>query len=294
MKTIPTQHLVAAVAFGALAVVALIFVPDERLAKLVTFAGRVIEDPAGALAALSLLAGAITTLRAAWLRQPPSSLPAARPPVAGPSAPDDDDDDTQPPSDVDGPPTRPRPRRVTTPPSAARVAFDPSERAALNVSTRLLNAWHRETRRRIPRLAALHRAGAIALVSLALLLLAPGCGASALRMHSTAASIASATIGDLDVRVAGACGVALSSCRGEAACREETAERCRVAAHAAEGLVASVRAYHDGITAATYADEGEVLPALMAAWRGIRDAWPAIRAALTAIGLDVSWTPEAL
>jgi hypothetical protein len=129
---------------------------------------------------------------------------------------------------------------------------------------------------------------------LAVSLCLTGCGASALRTHSTAASIASATIGDIDVRVAGACGVALSSCRGEATCREETVERCRVAAHAAEGLVASVRAYHDGITAATYADEGEVLPALVAAWRGIRDAWPAIRAALIAIGLDVSWTPEAL
>lgn len=126
------------------------------------------------------------------------------------------------------------------------------------------------------------------------LLMLTGCGASALRAHSTAASIASATIGDLDVRVSGACAVALSSCRGEATCREQTAERCRVAARAAEGLVASVRAYHDGITAATYADEGEVLPALLAVWRGIHDAWPAIRAALTAIGLDVSWTPEAL
>lgn len=219
MRTIPIPHLVTGVACASLFVVALIFVPDERLAKLAKLAGRILEDPAGAVAAVSLVAGAITTLRAAWVRVPPSETPRSRP---------------------------------TIPPGATMA------------------------------------------LALSLALATQGCGASALRMHSTAASIASATIGDLDVRVAGACGVALSSCRGEAVCREETAERCRVAAHAAEGLVASVRAYHDGITAATYADEGEVLPALMAAWRGIRDAWPAIRAALTAIGLDVSWTPEAL
>lgn len=277
MKTIPIPHLVAAVAFGALAVVALIFVPDERLAKLVTFAGRVIEDPAGALAALSLLAGAITTLRAAWLRQPPSSLPAARPPVAGPSAPDDDDDDTQPP-ESDGPPTRPRPRRMTTPPSAARVAFDPSERAALNVSTRLLNAWHRETRRRIPRLAALHRAGAIALVSLALVLLA-GCGASALRTHQTIATIARVSVVAAHPAIVSACETLMSRCTDDA-CLERVGHDCEAAAVARDTAHAAVRAYVDTIQIAAHADEGRVAPALDLALSTLARVYDAAREAI--------------
>lgn len=81
MRTIPIPHLVAGVACASLFVVALIFVPDERLAKLATLAGRIIEDPAGAVAAVSLIAGAITTLRAAWVRVPPSEAPRRRPTI---------------------------------------------------------------------------------------------------------------------------------------------------------------------------------------------------------------------
>lgn len=81
MRTIPIPHLVTGVACASLFVVALIFVPDERLAKLAKLAGRIIENPAGAVAAVSLVAGAITTLRAAWVRVPPSETPRRRPTI---------------------------------------------------------------------------------------------------------------------------------------------------------------------------------------------------------------------
>jgi hypothetical protein len=75
VDTIKTyRHTLVALAFAALAIVALVFVPDERLDKLVRLAERVIVDPAGATAFVAVIAGALTTLRGAWMRVPPASV----------------------------------------------------------------------------------------------------------------------------------------------------------------------------------------------------------------------------
>jgi hypothetical protein len=66
-----TKHALIAMGFAALAVVAAIFVPEARWEKLGVLLERIVEDPAGAAVAVSLIAGAITTLRGAWMRQPP-------------------------------------------------------------------------------------------------------------------------------------------------------------------------------------------------------------------------------
>lgn len=105
MKTIPITHILAALGFAALGVVAAIFVPEARWEKLADLVSRIVEDPAGATVAVSLIAGAITTLRAAWLRQPPGGPP---PPAGG--------------GDADGPPTRPR-RPLRVPVDARRATL---------------------------------------------------------------------------------------------------------------------------------------------------------------------------
>lgn len=61
------KHALIALGFGVLALLAAIFVPDERWTKLGTVLGRIVADPAGATVAVGMLAGAITTLRGAWL-----------------------------------------------------------------------------------------------------------------------------------------------------------------------------------------------------------------------------------
>lgn len=91
MKTIPVPHALVALGFAALAVVAAIFVPPAMVDKLGALLERIARDPAGATVIVSVVAGAVTTLRAAWVRRPPGDGP---PPA--------------PPSDQDGPPTRPR------------------------------------------------------------------------------------------------------------------------------------------------------------------------------------------
>ena len=91
MKSIPVPHALVALGFAALAVVAAIFVPPSMIDKLSSLVERIARDPAGATVIVSVIAGAVTTLRAAWVRRPPSDGP---PPA--------------PPSDQDGQPTRPR------------------------------------------------------------------------------------------------------------------------------------------------------------------------------------------
>lgn len=65
------KHAIITLAFSVLALVAAIFVPDERWQKLATLCERIVSDPAGAAVIVSVIAGAITTLRGAWVRQPP-------------------------------------------------------------------------------------------------------------------------------------------------------------------------------------------------------------------------------
>lgn len=76
MKAVTTwisdwRHALIALGFGALAVVAAIFVPEARWTKLGELLERIVEDPAGATVAVGVLAGAIATLRGAWVRRPP-------------------------------------------------------------------------------------------------------------------------------------------------------------------------------------------------------------------------------
>lgn len=71
------RHALTALGFAALAIVAAIFVPERRWEKLGELIERIAEDPAGAAVIVSVLAGAITTLRGAWLRQPPGGPPTS-------------------------------------------------------------------------------------------------------------------------------------------------------------------------------------------------------------------------
>lgn len=188
------------------------------------------------------------------------------------------------------PPAAPtRPRRVTMPPStAARVGFDASEKRALDTSLKLLNAWHRETRRRIPRLAAMHRAGAIALVTMLLAL--TGCGSSALRTHSTIATIARVSVVTAGDAVALTCETALARCTDDA-CVERTGGDCRTAATAAEAAIAGVRAYVDVIEVAARADEGQVGEALDLALQAMARVYESVRETLAGLSLGVTLPP---
>ena len=65
------RHALIALGFGVLALCAAVFVPETRWEKLGLLVERIAEDPAGAAVIVSLLAGAVTTLRGAWMRTPP-------------------------------------------------------------------------------------------------------------------------------------------------------------------------------------------------------------------------------
>ncbi len=130
-----------------------------------------------------------------------------------------------------------------------------------------------------------------AALALLVVLGASGCGASALRTHATIATVASVAVASAAPAVPVACEAALTACHGEAPCVAETAERCRAAASATDGLVAAVRGYVDAVEVASYADEGSVLPALLAAWGGLVRLWPTVVAVLAAIGVTVPALP---
>lgn len=66
------KHGLLALGFGGLALLAAIFVPDSRWEKLGHLLAGIAANPAGALAFVSLVAGAVTTLRGAWMRVPPA------------------------------------------------------------------------------------------------------------------------------------------------------------------------------------------------------------------------------
>ena len=116
-------------------------------------------------------------------------------------------------------------------------------------------------------------------------LLASGCGASALRTHATIATIAAGSLAATAPLVAPACDAALSGCDGQAACIDDTAERCRVAGAAAEGALLATRGYIDAIEVASLADEGLVLPALLALASALAARWAEVVAALAGVGV---------
>lgn len=244
MKTIPIPHLIAAIAFAALALAGAVLIPEARLDKLADLVTRIVEDPAGFAALVGGIASAVAVLRGAWVRKPPGDDPPA-----------------------DGPPTTPRrPARHTMPPERIeRVTFDASERKALATSVRLLNKWNRSG----------------ALLALTILALT-GCSPSALRTHSTIATVARVSVvtaGDAIVRT---CEAALTRCTDEA-CVERVTADCHVAGTAADAARAGVRAYVDTIEIAAHADEGAVAPALDAAVQMMARLYDALRAALASV-----------
>lgn len=134
--------------------------------------------------------------------------------------------------------------------------------------------------------------GALRLAPLALLVILPACGASALRQHATIATVAAGTLAATAPLAAPACDAALTSCEGRSQCIDETAERCRLAAAALEGAGTATRAYLDGLGAAVLADEGAVLPALLAALGALARAWGEAAATLAALGVELPALPS--
>jgi len=118
-------------------------------------------------------------------------------------------------------------------------------------------------------------------------LMGTGCGASALRTHATIATIAAGTLASTAPLVAPACDAALAGCDGGAACIDSTAERCRVAAVAAEGALVATRGYIDAIDVASLADEGLVLPALLSLASALAARWAEVVAALAGVGVTL-------
>lgn len=132
------------------------------------------------------------------------------------------------------------------------------------------------------------RAAALALL---VVLGASGCGASALRQHATIASVSSAALAAAAPMVPAACDAALTACHGSEGCVHPTAERCRIAAASVEVAVASVRGYADAIEAASLADEGDVMPALLVALGGVTRLWAALVAALASLDVELPALP---
>lgn len=262
----PYRHALAALAFAVVALAFLGFVPEQRLDKLADLLGRLVEDPDGAIAAITALASVAAAARGLWMRKPPSDPPST------------------PPSGSDGPPTTPR-RRHTLPP-------DRIERDADLVGP---GHWERvrERMRAMPRRTDFIEGSLppplCALVVLTLAL--TGCGASALRTHSTIATVARVSVVTAGEAIARTCEVALSRCTDEA-CIERTSADCTVAGTAAEAAIDGVRAYVDVIEVAALADEGQVAASLDLAVQAMARLYEALRDALASLpSLGVTLPP---
>lgn len=259
---------VLAVAFAVLA-------PPVLWEKLGELVAAIAANPDGALTIAGTLGAMAAAFRAAWMRRPPEPTLTMRD-LSGngrdarsksghePTVRRDDDD--EPPPSGDGPPTRPRRSTVTLPPvdRIERDGYPPGTREAMRTSVRLLR-W-----------------GRVGSILGALALALTGCGASALRTHSTVATVARVSVvtaGDAIVRT---CEAALTRCTDEA-CVERVAADCKVAGTAADAARAGVRAYVDTIEIAAHADEGAVAPALDAAVQMMARLYDALRAALASV-----------
>ena len=126
---------------------------------------------------------------------------------------------------------------------------------------------------------------------LVLALALTGCGASALRTHSTIATVARVSVVTAGEAIARTCEVALSRCTDEA-CVERTSADCTVAGTAAEAAIDGVRAYVDVIEVAALADEGQVAASLDLAVQTMARLYNALRDALASLpSLGVTLPP---
>jgi hypothetical protein len=117
-----------------------------------------------------------------------------------------------------------------------------------------------------------------------------GCGSSALRTHSTIATIARVSVVTAGDAVALTCETALARCT-DAACVERTWGDCRTAATAADAAIAGVRAYVDVIEVAARADEGQIGDALDLALQAMARVYESVRETLASVSLGVTLPP---
>lgn len=117
---------------------------------------------------------------------------------------------------------------------------------------------------------------------LAVSLCLTGCGASALRTHSTIATVARVGVVAAHPAIVRACESALATCTDDA-CLEHVAADCRTASAARDTAHEAVAAYIDAIEIAAHADEGAVLPALSSALDVVVHAYDAARIAIRAV-----------
>lgn len=281
----PPAWLVALVC-AVLAVAFAVLAPPVLWTKLAELVAAIAANPDGALTIAGTLGAMAAAFRAAWMRRPPESTLAMRDlsgngrdarskpghePTVGDGEPEDDSDDPPPPASSDGPPTRPQRRTVDR---IERVEYPPGTREAMRTSVRLLR-WGR--------VGSL--LGTLALVALT------GCGASALRTHSTIATVARVSVVTAGEAIARTCEVALSRCTDEA-CIERTSADCTVAGTAAEAAIDGVRAYVDVIEVAALADEGQVAASLDLAVQTMARLYNALRDALASLpSLGVTLPP---
>ena len=130
-----------------------------------------------------------------------------------------------------------------------------------------------------------------ALVTLALLV--AGCSPSALRTHSTIATVARVGVVAAHPAIVRACESALAACTDDA-CLERVGADCRTAAAARDTAHEAVAAYVDAIEIAARADEGAVGPALSNALDVVVHAYEAARVAIRAVtGYDLPALPPA-
>lgn len=122
-----------------------------------------------------------------------------------------------------------------------------------------------------------------------------GCAPSALRTHSTIATIARVSVVAAHPAIVSACEARMSECHDDG-CLEDVRHDCEAAAIARDTAHAAVRAYVDAIEVAAHADEGRVAEALDASLAGLARVYEETRRvvlALTGYALP-ELPPEAL
>jgi hypothetical protein len=123
---------------------------------------------------------------------------------------------------------------------------------------------------------------------LAVATLLSGCGASALRDHARAASVASVAVVSAHDVIVATCGRELESC-ADVACVDQVHERCAIAGSARDLTSEAVGGYADAIEIAALAggDDPGVLATLASAAALALARWATVTAALAPLGVEL-------
>ena len=115
-----------------------------------------------------------------------------------------------------------------------------------------------------------------------------GCGASAIRTHATASTVAAVTLDQGRRALVAETRESIAACSGDRACLDAAEARIAPLGVAFDAVRLAAVAHREAVEAAHVAGDGDAVGlALGRAWHVLADEWPSFLAMLQAAGVDV-------